>query len=154
MAIKEVVWHSDKRALQHFPKILTHQMLMYIDEATAWQWWHAGPKVAYPWAASPNKYERTNEHITLVVCKFLCVCVCMCFNCQLVWATSNRIGCAINVCYNMNVWGMIWTKAVYLVCNYSPPYVSAGLNTMMYNFPEMTEIKTKIRKQSYHRFRF
>lgn len=42
---------------------------------------------------------------------------------QLVWATSNRIGCAINVCYNMNVWGMIWAKAVYLVCNYSPPYV-------------------------------
>lgn len=40
---------------------------------------------------------------------------------QLVWATSNRIGCAINVCYNMNVWGMIWAKAVYLVCNYSPP---------------------------------
>lgn len=42
---------------------------------------------------------------------------------QLVWATSSRIGCAINVCYNMNVWGMIWAKAVYLVCNYSPPYV-------------------------------
>ncbi|NP_956764.1 cysteine-rich secretory protein LCCL domain-containing 1b [Danio rerio] len=40
---------------------------------------------------------------------------------QLVWATSNKIGCAINVCYNMNVWGMIWAKAVYLVCNYSPP---------------------------------
>uniref|UniRef100_H3CLG7 Cysteine-rich secretory protein LCCL domain containing 1b n=1 Tax=Tetraodon nigroviridis TaxID=99883 RepID=H3CLG7_TETNG len=40
---------------------------------------------------------------------------------QLVWATSSRIGCAINVCYNMNVWGMIWAKAVYLVCNYSPP---------------------------------
>ncbi|KAJ8012054.1 hypothetical protein DPEC_G00064700 [Dallia pectoralis] len=40
---------------------------------------------------------------------------------QMVWATSSRIGCAINVCYNMNVWGMIWTKAVYLVCNYSPP---------------------------------
>nr|XP_023701241.1 cysteine-rich secretory protein LCCL domain-containing 1-like [Paramormyrops kingsleyae]XP_023701242.1 cysteine-rich secretory protein LCCL domain-containing 1-like [Paramormyrops kingsleyae] len=40
---------------------------------------------------------------------------------QMVWATTNRIGCAINVCYNMNVWGMIWAKAVYLVCNYSPP---------------------------------
>ncbi|KAK3534703.1 hypothetical protein QTP86_023782 [Hemibagrus guttatus] len=40
---------------------------------------------------------------------------------QLVWATSNKIGCAINMCYNMNVWGMIWAKAVYLVCNYSPP---------------------------------
>ncbi|XP_041924400.1 cysteine-rich secretory protein LCCL domain-containing 1 [Alosa sapidissima] len=39
---------------------------------------------------------------------------------QLVWATSNRIGCAINLCYDMNVWGQIWSKAVYLVCNYSP----------------------------------
>ncbi|XP_077952018.1 cysteine-rich secretory protein LCCL domain-containing 1 isoform X1 [Gasterosteus aculeatus] len=39
---------------------------------------------------------------------------------QLVWATSSRIGCAINTCYNMNVWGQIWAKAVYLVCNYSP----------------------------------
>ncbi|XP_010903200.2 cysteine-rich secretory protein LCCL domain-containing 1 [Esox lucius] len=39
---------------------------------------------------------------------------------QLVWATSSRIGCAINMCYNMNVWGQIWAKAVYLVCNYSP----------------------------------
>ncbi|KAL1006277.1 hypothetical protein UPYG_G00070160 [Umbra pygmaea] len=39
---------------------------------------------------------------------------------QLVWATSSRIGCAINRCYNMNVWGQIWAKAVYLVCNYSP----------------------------------
>lgn len=52
--------------------------------------------------------------------------LCVYFNFQLVWATSNRIGCAINVCYNMNVWGMIWAKAVYLVCNYSPPYVFAS----------------------------
>uniref|UniRef100_A0A8C7Z060 Cysteine rich secretory protein LCCL domain containing 1 n=1 Tax=Oryzias sinensis TaxID=183150 RepID=A0A8C7Z060_9TELE len=39
---------------------------------------------------------------------------------QLVWATSSRIGCAINLCHNMDVWGQIWAKAVYLVCNYSP----------------------------------
>ncbi|KAG8441918.1 hypothetical protein GDO86_010919 [Hymenochirus boettgeri] len=39
---------------------------------------------------------------------------------QLVWATSSRIGCAINLCHNMNVWGQIWPKAIYLVCNYSP----------------------------------
>ncbi|XP_061821611.1 cysteine-rich secretory protein LCCL domain-containing 1-like isoform X2 [Nerophis lumbriciformis] len=39
---------------------------------------------------------------------------------QLVWATSSRVGCAVNMCYNMNVWGQIWAKAVYLVCNYSP----------------------------------
>ncbi|XP_029447362.1 cysteine-rich secretory protein LCCL domain-containing 1 [Rhinatrema bivittatum] len=39
---------------------------------------------------------------------------------QVVWATSSRIGCAINLCHNMNVWGQIWPKAIYLVCNYSP----------------------------------
>ncbi|XP_036377859.1 cysteine-rich secretory protein LCCL domain-containing 1 isoform X1 [Megalops cyprinoides] len=39
---------------------------------------------------------------------------------QLVWATSSRIGCAINLCHNMNIWGHVWAKAVYLVCNYSP----------------------------------
>lgn len=49
--------------------------------------------------------------------------MCLVFPAQLVWATSSRIGCAVNVCYNMNVWGMVWAKAVYLVCNYAPPYV-------------------------------
>lgn len=56
------------------------------------------------------------------------------------WATSSRIGCAINVCYNMNVWGMIWAKAVYLVCNYSPPYVllSGPCDTAL-NAPQQLE---------------
>nr|XP_033790803.1 cysteine-rich secretory protein LCCL domain-containing 1 [Geotrypetes seraphini] len=39
---------------------------------------------------------------------------------QVVWATSSKIGCAVNLCHNMNVWGQIWPKAIYLVCNYSP----------------------------------
>ncbi|KAI4539702.1 hypothetical protein MG293_010097 [Ovis ammon polii] len=39
---------------------------------------------------------------------------------QMVWATSNRIGCAIHTCQNMNVWGALWRRAVYLVCNYAP----------------------------------
>ncbi|KAK2530123.1 Crispld2 [Columba guinea] len=39
---------------------------------------------------------------------------------QIVWATTNKIGCAVNVCKQMNVWGEIWENAVYLVCNYSP----------------------------------
>uniref|UniRef100_A0A8C0AS62 Cysteine rich secretory protein LCCL domain containing 2 n=1 Tax=Buteo japonicus TaxID=224669 RepID=A0A8C0AS62_9AVES len=39
---------------------------------------------------------------------------------QIVWATTNKIGCAVNVCEQMNVWGEIWENAVYLVCNYSP----------------------------------
>ncbi|KAL7978961.1 hypothetical protein Chor_001264 [Crotalus horridus] len=39
---------------------------------------------------------------------------------QMVWATTNKIGCAINVCKRMDVWGEVWENAVYLVCNYSP----------------------------------
>ncbi|KFZ64802.1 Cysteine-rich secretory protein LCCL domain-containing 2, partial [Podiceps cristatus] len=39
---------------------------------------------------------------------------------QIVWATTNKIGCAVNVCKQMDVWGEIWENAVYLVCNYSP----------------------------------
>ncbi|XP_039591167.1 peptidase inhibitor R3HDML-like [Polypterus senegalus] len=38
---------------------------------------------------------------------------------QMVWASSNRIGCAVNSCSNMNVWGNTWRQAVLLVCNYS-----------------------------------
>ncbi|XP_075432788.1 cysteine-rich secretory protein LCCL domain-containing 2 [Ascaphus truei] len=39
---------------------------------------------------------------------------------QIVWATSTKVGCAVNMCKRMNVWGEIWENAVYLVCNYSP----------------------------------
>ncbi|KYO37904.1 cysteine-rich secretory protein LCCL domain-containing 2 [Alligator mississippiensis] len=39
---------------------------------------------------------------------------------QIVWATTTKMGCAVNICKKMNVWGDIWENAVYLVCNYSP----------------------------------
>ncbi|KAM6980628.1 cysteine-rich secretory protein LCCL domain-containing 2 [Aplochiton taeniatus] len=39
---------------------------------------------------------------------------------QLVWATTSRVGCAVNLCPRMNVWGDVWENAIYLVCNYSP----------------------------------
>ncbi|XP_071341422.1 peptidase inhibitor 15-A [Trachinotus anak] len=39
---------------------------------------------------------------------------------QMVWATSNKVGCAVHTCHNMNVWGSVWKRATYLVCNYSP----------------------------------
>ncbi|XP_013005879.1 peptidase inhibitor R3HDML [Cavia porcellus] len=38
---------------------------------------------------------------------------------QMVWASSNRLGCAIHNCERINVWGSIWYQAVYLVCNYA-----------------------------------
>ncbi|XP_072492320.1 cysteine-rich secretory protein LCCL domain-containing 2 [Notamacropus eugenii] len=39
---------------------------------------------------------------------------------QIVWATTNKVGCAVNTCRRINVWGDMWENAVYLVCNYSP----------------------------------
>lgn len=38
---------------------------------------------------------------------------------QMVWASSNRLGCAIHTCGSINVWGNTWHHAVYLVCNYA-----------------------------------
>ncbi|XP_078073236.1 cysteine-rich secretory protein LCCL domain-containing 1-like isoform X1 [Mustelus asterias] len=53
-------------------------------------------------------------------CPFRCVGPVCTHYTQVVWATSNKIGCAINLCTNMNIWGQVWQKAIYLVCNYSP----------------------------------
>lgn len=39
---------------------------------------------------------------------------------QLVWATTNRVGCAVHTCPRMDVWGEVWENSIYLVCNYSP----------------------------------
>lgn len=38
---------------------------------------------------------------------------------QMVWASSNRLGCAIHTCGSISVWGSTWHQAVYLVCNYA-----------------------------------
>ncbi|KAI6074102.1 Peptidase inhibitor R3HDML isoform X2 [Aix galericulata] len=38
---------------------------------------------------------------------------------QMVWASSNRLGCAIHACSNVRVWGSTWHRAVLLVCNYA-----------------------------------
>ncbi|XP_041953941.1 R3H domain containing-like [Alosa sapidissima] len=38
---------------------------------------------------------------------------------QMVWASTNRMGCAIHKCYNMYVFGSTWKQADFLVCNYS-----------------------------------
>ncbi|XP_025948803.2 peptidase inhibitor R3HDML [Dromaius novaehollandiae] len=38
---------------------------------------------------------------------------------QMVWASSSRLGCAVNTCANVRVWGSTWRRAVLLVCNYA-----------------------------------
>nr|XP_023650473.1 cysteine-rich secretory protein LCCL domain-containing 1 [Paramormyrops kingsleyae]XP_023650474.1 cysteine-rich secretory protein LCCL domain-containing 1 [Paramormyrops kingsleyae] len=72
-------------------------------------WYDEVRDYIYPYPQECNSY-----------CPFHCTGPVCTHYTQLVWATSSRVGCAINVCHNMNVWGQIWAKAVYLVCNYSP----------------------------------
>ncbi|XP_029470254.1 peptidase inhibitor R3HDML [Rhinatrema bivittatum] len=38
---------------------------------------------------------------------------------QMVWASSNRIGCAVNTCKNIKMPGSTRRRAILLVCNYS-----------------------------------
>uniref|UniRef100_A0A673AQ70 R3H domain containing-like n=1 Tax=Sphaeramia orbicularis TaxID=375764 RepID=A0A673AQ70_9TELE len=38
---------------------------------------------------------------------------------QMVWANTNRVGCAVRRCTNMYVFGKTWREATLLVCNYS-----------------------------------
>ncbi|XP_030279511.1 peptidase inhibitor R3HDML [Sparus aurata] len=38
---------------------------------------------------------------------------------QMVWASTNRVGCAVRRCSNMYVFGSTWRAATLLVCNYS-----------------------------------
>lgn len=58
--------------------------------------------------------EETGQRVDLMVC----LNVGLVF--QMVWASTNRVGCAVQTCYNMFVWGALWTEATFLVCNYSP----------------------------------
>ncbi|XP_008305822.1 cysteine-rich secretory protein LCCL domain-containing 1 isoform X2 [Cynoglossus semilaevis] len=72
-------------------------------------WYNEVKDFSYPYPQECDPY-----------CPFRCSGPVCTHYTQLVWATSSRIGCAVNMCYDMNVWGQIWAKAVYLVCNYSP----------------------------------
>ncbi|XP_044513882.1 cysteine-rich secretory protein LCCL domain-containing 1 isoform X1 [Gracilinanus agilis] len=72
-------------------------------------WYDEVRDFTYPYPHECNPY-----------CPFRCSGPVCTHYTQVVWATSSRIGCAINLCHNMNIWGQIWPKAVYLVCNYSP----------------------------------
>lgn len=42
-----------------------------------------------------------------------------CVPSQMVWASTNRVGCAVRRCSNMYVFGSTWRAATLLVCNYS-----------------------------------
>uniref|UniRef100_H3AQJ5 Peptidase inhibitor 15 n=2 Tax=Latimeria chalumnae TaxID=7897 RepID=H3AQJ5_LATCH len=73
-----------------------------------------------PWYDEVKDYVFPYPHDCNPRCPLRCYGPMCTHYTQMVWATSNRIGCAVNTCHNMNVWGSVWQQAVYLVCNYAP----------------------------------
>uniref|UniRef100_A0A673L2V7 Peptidase inhibitor 15-like n=1 Tax=Sinocyclocheilus rhinocerous TaxID=307959 RepID=A0A673L2V7_9TELE len=73
-----------------------------------------------PWYDEVRDYVFPYPHDCNPRCQMHCYGPMCTHYTQMVWASSNRVGCAIQTCYNMVVWGAVWREATYLVCNYSP----------------------------------
>ena len=59
----------------------------------------------------------------------------VCYPCliklQVVWATSNNLGCGATHCSNVTFWGNVYFlgNTYFLVCNYGPGLVFVALTT-------------------------
>ncbi|KAG7236660.1 hypothetical protein INR49_000641 [Caranx melampygus] len=73
-----------------------------------------------PWYDEVNDYVFPYPRLCNPSCPLLCYGPMCTHYTQMVWASTNRVGCAVQTCYNMFVWGALWTEATFLVCNYSP----------------------------------
>uniref|UniRef100_A0A8C7HLF5 Cysteine-rich secretory protein LCCL domain containing 1b n=1 Tax=Oncorhynchus kisutch TaxID=8019 RepID=A0A8C7HLF5_ONCKI len=124
-----MVWDTDlERSAEHWAHTCLWEhgpqhMLTQIGQNLGAHWGRDRPPTFHvqAWYDEVRDYSYPYPQECNPDCPFRCSGPVCTHYTQMVWATSSHIGCAINICYNMNVWGMIWTKAVYLVCNYSPP---------------------------------
>uniref|UniRef100_A0A8C8G4T2 LCCL domain-containing protein n=1 Tax=Oncorhynchus tshawytscha TaxID=74940 RepID=A0A8C8G4T2_ONCTS len=124
-----MVWDTDlERSSEHWAHTCLWEhgpqhMLTQIGQNLGAHWGRDRPPTFHvqAWYDEVRDYSYPYPQECNPDCPFRCSGPVCTHYTQMVWATSSHIGCAINICYNMNVWGMIWTKAVYLVCNYSPP---------------------------------
>ncbi|KAM6164384.1 peptidase inhibitor R3HDML [Rhynchocyon petersi] len=72
-----------------------------------------------PWSEEKQHYVFPAPSECDPHCPFHCSGPVCTHYTQMVWATSNRVGCAIHTCSTISVWGSIWHRAMYLVCNYA-----------------------------------
>ncbi|MBN3306301.1 CRLD2 protein, partial [Amia calva] len=146
---EEILQLHNKLRGQVHPSASNMEFMVWDDElersATAWAEmcnWEHGPKELLPFigqnlAVHWGRYRSPAYHVQAWYdevkdytypypqeCNPWCPERCsgpMCTHyTQMVWATTNKVGCAVNVCKSMSVWGDIWENSVYLVCNYSP----------------------------------
>nr|XP_032830643.1 cysteine-rich secretory protein LCCL domain-containing 1-like [Petromyzon marinus] len=123
-----LVWDSElERSAEHWAETCLWEHgpageLSRIGQNLGAHWGRFRPPTFHvqAWYDEVRDYSFPYPHECNPWCPFRCTGPVCTHYTQLVWATSSRIGCAINLCYNMNVWGQVWARAVYLVCNYAP----------------------------------
>ncbi|XP_027704224.1 peptidase inhibitor R3HDML [Vombatus ursinus] len=71
------------------------------------------------WSEEKQHYSFPNPKECSPRCPWHCSGPVCTHYTQMVWASSNRLGCALHTCKNISVWGNTWRQAVYLVCNYA-----------------------------------
>nr|XP_020475288.1 peptidase inhibitor 15-like [Monopterus albus] len=82
--------------------------------------YHSILQLVKPWYDEANDYVFPYPPICNPSCPLLCYGPTCTHYTQMVWASTKRLGCAVQTCYNMFVWGALWKEATFLVCNYSP----------------------------------
>ncbi|XP_058257065.1 cysteine-rich secretory protein LCCL domain-containing 2 [Hemibagrus wyckioides] len=99
-----------------------HDLLMSIGQNLAVHWgrYRSPAYHVQTWYDEVKDYTYPYPHECNPWCPERCSGPMCTHYTQIVWATTNRVGCAVHVCPSMNVWGEVWENAVYLVCNYSP----------------------------------
>ncbi|XP_047188268.1 peptidase inhibitor 15-A-like isoform X2 [Scophthalmus maximus] len=118
-AVAILDYHNQVRANVFPPAANMEHMLWDNDLArTAEVWaakciWEHGP-------AHLLQFYGQNLSFRTGGCPLVCYGPMCTHYTQMVWASTNRVGCAVQTCYNMFVWGVLWREATFLVCNYSP----------------------------------
>uniref|UniRef100_A0A8C2JTH3 Cysteine-rich secretory protein LCCL domain containing 2 n=1 Tax=Cyprinus carpio TaxID=7962 RepID=A0A8C2JTH3_CYPCA len=115
---KSATYWAEQCQWEHGPK----NLLMSIGQNLAVHWgrYRSPAYHVQAWYDEVKDYTYPYPHECNPWCPERCSGPMCTHYTQLVWATTNRVGCAVHVCPRIDVWGEIWENAVYLVCNYSP----------------------------------
>uniref|UniRef100_A0A672MLK9 Cysteine-rich secretory protein LCCL domain-containing 2-like n=1 Tax=Sinocyclocheilus grahami TaxID=75366 RepID=A0A672MLK9_SINGR len=115
---KSATYWAEQCQWEHGPK----DLLMSIGQNLAVHWgrYRSPAYHVQAWYDEVKDYTFPYPHECNPWCPERCSGPMCTHYTQLVWATTNRVGCAVHTCPRMNVWGEIWENSIYLVCNYSP----------------------------------
>uniref|UniRef100_A0A8C1YCH4 Cysteine-rich secretory protein LCCL domain containing 2 n=1 Tax=Cyprinus carpio TaxID=7962 RepID=A0A8C1YCH4_CYPCA len=115
---KSATYWAEQCQWEHGPK----DLLMSIGQNLAVHWgrYRSPAYHVQAWYDEEKDYTYPYPHECNPWCPERCSGPMCTHYTQLVWATTNRVGCAVHTCSRINVWGEVWENAIYLVCNYSP----------------------------------